>query len=64
MRKRIEDGLPEGAVIMEKIEIVQIMLGDDVTIVSLCQDNSGDELGLVTKLGMLEAAKSYLVHEE
>lgn len=56
--------IPPEAIILATIEITKFMVDDDVIVCSLAQDESGEDLDMITKLGMLEMAKDYMIHED
>lgn len=56
--------VPEGAILLNKIEIVHYMVEDDVVVMCLAQDSSGEFVDTITKLGMLEMAKNFVIQEE
>lgn len=56
-------GLPEGAIVTGRIEIISYLPADggNPTLYWETSDGSGGDLPVITQLGMLELAKGYVL---
>lgn len=53
--------IPDGAILMGRIDVVMYMDGTDIGVAARTDDGNGESLNLVAALGMLEAAKKNIV---
>lgn len=60
---RAEAVVPEGAILMGSISIVHYMIEDDFQVAISSQDSSGEQMRIVTLLGLLETAKAFVTHD-
>lgn len=62
-QKFIDVSVPEGAIVMGRIDVVMYMAadGDDVMVATRTDDGHGDSLTLVNSLGMIEMAKKVIL---